>query len=260
MAKKPESVPHSTPADLSNPELQKSLQKLFAQLKSSSLAELQKDADSPNAGFSYDDFVAYLAHPRNSIVARPDHSQKDWGQPLNEYFISSSHNTYLTGHQLYGTSTTDGYKNVLQRGCRCIEIDVWDGEDDEPEVFHGYTLTKEIKFKDVCKAIKKYAFSDLSGEMFDGAGVGPVIISLECHAGIEQQRKMVKIMQDVWGDRLAQDIDPEQVETLPSPEFLREKILVKVFNCRCHRPPLPSNLALVRPSMFLRSLRLPRAS
>lgn len=219
---------HSTPADLSSLILQGSLQKLVSQLSSTGLAALQNDPSAPSAGFSLADFTAYLSDPRNSIVALPDLSKKDWAHPFNEYFISSSHNTYLTGHQLYGTSTTNGYRNVLVRGCRCIEIDVWDGDDDEPEVFHGYTLTKEIKFKDVCKAIKKYAFSSPEDESYSGAGEGPVIISLECHAGVEQQRKMVKIMQEVWGDMLIQDPDPEEVTVLPSPQDLRRKIMVKV--------------------------------
>jgi phosphatidylinositol phospholipase C delta len=58
------------------------------------------------------------------IVTPPAHVL-DRSHTLPEYFISSSHNTYLMAHQLFGTSTAGAYETTLKAGARCIEIDAW---------------------------------------------------------------------------------------------------------------------------------------
>ncbi|KAJ8124961.1 hypothetical protein O1611_g8679 [Lasiodiplodia mahajangana] len=176
-------------------------------------------------------FLQYMTSNAANALAPP--SETDFSWPLSSYYISSSHNTYLTGNQLNSDSDADAYKNVLLRGCRCVEIDVWDGDESdsesdssdssdsdsagekkkaakalsrkqriaskfphsltnrlektslgsklttekdgsitgkapqekqepkavavEPRVLHGYTLTKEVSFRDVCEAIRDYA-------------------------------------------------------------------------------------------------------
>ncbi|KAI0144351.1 PLC-like phosphodiesterase [Xylariaceae sp. FL1272] len=256
-------------------------------------------------------FLQYMTSEAANALAPP--LESDFSYPLSSYYISSSHNTYLTGNQLNSDSDADAYKNVLLRGCRCVEIDVWDGDDSdsessesssdeeevkekksirkantsdrlkskipdsissrlektslgrkltvkkpdtkakdisttakdtpttaqekpaggapvekttsvpqavavEPRVLHGYTLTKEVSFREVCQAIKDYAFvvSDL-----------PVIVSLEVHCNHQQQESMVQIMNETWAGYLLEKPSGE-CTILPPPGDMRRKILVKV--------------------------------
>lgn len=88
------------------------------------------------------DFIRYMSSDASNAVgplaAVPD-TASDLSYPLSSYFVSSSHNTYLTGNQLSSNASTDAYKNVLLRGCRCIEIDVWDGDDSDSGSEGGYS-------------------------------------------------------------------------------------------------------------------------
>jgi len=94
-------------------------------------AELAKDfaPAQSETGWDKTSFLTYLSSPTANVIAPPKPQDMSW--PLSSYFVSSSHNTYLTGNQLSSDSSADAYKNVLLRGCRCIEIDVWDGSDSE---------------------------------------------------------------------------------------------------------------------------------
>ena len=40
----------------------------------------------------------------------------------------------------------------------CLELDCWDGPNQEPIIYHGYTFTSKILFCDVVRAIRDYAF------------------------------------------------------------------------------------------------------
>ncbi|XP_018592073.2 1-phosphatidylinositol 4,5-bisphosphate phosphodiesterase eta-2a isoform X2 [Scleropages formosus] len=167
-----------------------------------------------------DGFTNYMRSPAGDIF-NPEHYEvnQDMMQPLCNYFIASSHNTYLTGDQLMSQSRVDMYSWVLQSGCRCVEVDCWDGQDGEPIVHHGYTLTSKILFKDVVETINKYAFIK---------NLYPVILSIENHCSVPQQKKMAQYLVEILGDKLdLSDVQMDESGRLPSPESLKGKILVK---------------------------------
>lgn len=86
--------------------------------------EFSKQDSPPTNGFN--DFLAHLTSAESSYASP---IEVDTSLPLSQYFISTSHNSYLSGNQLWSRASTDAYREILLRRCRCIEIDVWDGEE-----------------------------------------------------------------------------------------------------------------------------------
>ncbi|KAK1331101.1 hypothetical protein QTO34_009049 [Cnephaeus nilssonii] len=167
-----------------------------------------------------DGFMMYLLSPEGDAL-NPAHTCmfQDMDQPLAHYFISSSHNTYLTDSQIGGLSSTEAYVRAFTQGCRCVELDCWEGPGGEPVIYHGHTLTSKILFRDVVQAVRDHAFT---------LSPYPVILSLENHCGLEQQAVMACHLRTILGDMLVtQALDSQNPEELPSPEQLKGRVLVK---------------------------------
>lgn len=123
-------------------------------------------------------------------------------------FLLYNNSISATGHQLTGKSSVEMYRQCLLAGCRCVELDFWNGRTDEPIIVHGYTFVPEIQAKDVLEAIAEAAFKTSDY---------PVILSFENHCNTKQQAKIAQYCRDFFKDMLLDvPLDSHRV----SPRFI----------------------------------------
>lgn len=97
--------------------------------KAESIIQLYETGDEKKPTLGINGFRRLL-QSRWGFIMKPKHETifQDMDQPLCNYFINSSHNTYLTGLQVRGNATVEGYISALRKGARLLELDVFDGD------------------------------------------------------------------------------------------------------------------------------------
>ncbi|KAG5400405.1 hypothetical protein IGI04_015012 [Brassica rapa subsp. trilocularis] len=164
-----------------------------------------------------DNFFKYLFGVDNSPIASHEVHQ-DMDDPLSHYFIFTGHNSYLTGNQLSSDCSEVPIIEALQKGVKVIELDLWPNSDEDGiDVVHGRTLTSPVELIKCLRAIKAHAF-DVSDY--------PVVVTLEDHLTPQLQAKVAEMLTETFGDMLFAPPPGECLKELPSPEFLKKRILI----------------------------------
>ena len=131
---------------------------------------------------------------------------------LKDYYIKSSHNSYINGNQLVGESSVDAVLGLLLKNVRCVELDLHDGPDG-PTITHKWTLMTSISAIDVFEAIKKNL---KPGDL-------PIIVDVEDHLSDFQRCFLIKKIHKIFKDILYVE---ERGVSLPSPNELRGRVII----------------------------------
>lgn len=109
----------------------------------------------------------------------------------------SSHNSYVRTLQHMSTSTVDGLRTALDRGARCLELDVYRDETHPDQVFvaHGkeelpcdIITTTKLPFEDAIAFIATHAFATTSDPLF-------LALELNVHNDIQACASILRLIE-----------------------------------------------------------------
>eukprot|EP00980_Cylindrotheca_fusiformis_P019681 scaffold6870_cov121-Cylindrotheca_fusiformis.AAC.8 len=176
-------------------------------------------------------FLSYLMADDNDLFdPTMGEIHDDMTYPLSSYWISSSHDTYLSCESLNeeGLPTQSGgelYMNALSRGVRCLELDVWDsvGPEEEPVISRQEPSPCALTLEVVLKIVRQFVLANPQ--------CYPVLLNIENHCSFKLQEIMAKQLYRILGS-IGLLVVPDDSQTtdgkdlLPSPQSMMGKVLV----------------------------------
>ena len=187
-------------------------------IKLNNKLKLNESNDQITLELNAKEFSDMLNSSYNTVYNKAkQNNELDTSHSLVDYYINSSHNTYLKGHQLKGLSDPKMYSYAILAGYRLVELDCYNGEGDDIIITHGFTLVTELKLEDVLIELRENAFKN---------SPYPVILSIENHLDDKHQQimanKFKKYLIDLY--IFPTDSPPEFMPTL---EELKYKFIIK---------------------------------
>ena len=199
-------------------------------------------------------FLNYILSDTNDAFdpARGQYEEDDMTQPLCSYWINSSHDTYLNEvppcivdnvieKNFAGFPVNlKMYATALYRGCRCLEVDVWDGESIQKgqpvikfdSVKRTISLSKTPNsYGDEQTKVESILFSDVlwlvRTFLLSNPKTLPVLLFIENHCSLPNQEKMAQDISNILCNDDMVFIPKSRNSVLPSPHEMRGKVVIK---------------------------------
>ena len=221
-------------------------QKSFKDLASDTTTDNDGDNDAANNNskprgdgrLTKDEFFNFLLSDANDLMdpRKGKVSSDDMSHPMSNYWIMSSHDTYLDcwNHRADQPVLDEQmYLAALYRGVRCLELDVWDGVPTigGDSIGEPVIAREKPKLKDDPSVNVKVALKSIQQYLLANKKSFPIIINIENHCSYKVQEKLAKYIFEILGS-IGLIVVPDNSESmdasdlLPSPASMRGRVVI----------------------------------